>query len=1260
MDPIEDHSSHAEPREWAGDVEGDILKLEDLNTLEGPQKQRANSSDGGFGDDDDFEGPSSVEAEANSSEGGFDIDLAEIPDTTYPLNQRRSPTDGDGQADEDPESNLGRLFDLLDPSNTQGCPNNPDLEENIKSETAIAGVCGFANFANTCYMNSGLQCLLATPTVVKFFTECYSIGTVSKCTNATSPKQENDFGLTDHFGPLLQTVWAGEYRQIKPLEFKENLAEAYPQFRGTQQHDCQEFLALLLDTLHEELRAANNEKVNNQSECGTSMELHTPHSTEKSAPLSIGWLSRHSSFDNGSSEAKKVITTDSIPDEIESRGSPAGSPKSFDSHSSIEDKVTLAIRHCPIPKEVKTGKFADEDDLDEESMDSLAGVCGPSIVQPTSNLIAPDNLKRANVVRFLDEGTKSSVNNISSGLGKSQNSCKSNAALTLSDYMKESKTLNVNVLAEDDEEMNNGISFDSDKFARHEKIRLREAIDNLNTVDPSEGKATANKQTKRLKTINVPVPADTNGDICSSCACSSSDDGSHPCSADSSCDFNGIKRIRLDSSDKEKNVQFERERLQQQQGGACGPGSSPTSGSSLDPARLKEAIEADRFWEKYLASNDTVVARTFQGQFKNTVVCTVCGYVSVSFEPFMYLPVPLPNAHILQLDVVYVSCQPFQPPLSILVNMSPADTAATLKEKVISLLNLSIPTSNLSVAEVIDNHVARVVEDWTSLRHLKEDRKIYVLEVIGKKCEGEDQPNICDNEETPASASSESNNQENGGPVVQSCSIDTGGFPGVSPEVVITCAEKPVAESIAPYPACVICMDDFPPEEMRQHNACDCVMCSPCLDRTIEHHQGSTVDFDETASMSFADGQIKCPGCRQDADPSTEFVTLDLVGKSKPRLRTFILPVVSRLDNADDNFKNKHQIITFGHPTLVQVSNCVTGSSLFKLLSPVNPLLGSLFEFVLVNPSGRTCSRCLFGANCSGCIRIDPSDDTEDVLLQPSDTIAFSFTGNFVSQNDLDRVSQTSQHASMNQTRLKDKLDLQDCLSAFSEREFLDESNPWYCAVCRKHQCASKTLSIWRFPDFLIIYLKRFVYVNNSTGSLKLDKSVSFKVNNLDLTPFLSGPLQADSRPVFNLYGCVCHFGSVGGGHYTAYSRHLGSGEWNYFDDGSISENEIPGESPGDYSSAYILFYQREGSRCENEFQSITRQCRAFALESNGHHSQENGQMGPKTSPTESTEGSEPMILQTCDRSNQLEEDDEDMRPDLSQIIRSLDTPPPS
>jgi hypothetical protein len=54
--------------------------------------------------------------------------------------------------------------------------------------------------------------------------------------------------------------------------------------------------------------------------------------------------------------------------------------------------------------------------------------------------------------------------------------------------------------------------------------------------------------------------------------------------------------------------------------------------------------------------------------------------------------------------------------------------------------------------------------------------------------------------------------------------------------------------------------------------------------------------------------------------------------------------------------------------------------------------------------------------------------------------------------------------------------------------------------------------------------------------------------------------------------------------------------------------------------------------------------------------------MGQKSSPSESVEGSEPMQAED-EGANPLEdeeEEEEETRPDLSQIIRSLDTPPPS
>ena len=54
----------------------------------------------------------------------------------------------------------------------------------------------------------------------------------------------------------------------------------------------------------------------------------------------------------------------------------------------------------------------------------------------------------------------------------------------------------------------------------------------------------------------------------------------------------------------------------------------------------------------------------------------------------------------------------------------------------------------------------------------------------------------------------------------------------------------PFSEPVVEYQPCVICMEEFPPEQLRQHNACDCVMCAPCLERTVEHHQ-SDFDFED-------------------------------------------------------------------------------------------------------------------------------------------------------------------------------------------------------------------------------------------------------------------------------------------------------------------------------------------------------------------------------------------------------------------------------
>lgn len=53
---------------------------------------------------------------------------------------------------------------------------------------------------------------------------------------------------------------------------------------------------------------------------------------------------------------------------------------------------------------------------------------------------------------------------------------------------------------------------------------------------------------------------------------------------------------------------------------------------------------ADECWKNHKARNDSIIVDTCQGQYKSTLVCPVCSKISVTFDPFMYLTLPIPSS----------------------------------------------------------------------------------------------------------------------------------------------------------------------------------------------------------------------------------------------------------------------------------------------------------------------------------------------------------------------------------------------------------------------------------------------------------------------------------------------------------------------------------------------------------------------------------------------------------------------------------------
>ena len=110
------------------------------------------------------------------------------------------------------------------------------------------GTTGLKNVGNTCYMNSTLQCLSATPRFARFFLD----GSYKKAINATNPLGTKGV-LAEAFAQLVRVLWSEQYTFVSPVTFRQAITRFAPAFRGYDQHDSQEFLAFLLDGLHEDL-----------------------------------------------------------------------------------------------------------------------------------------------------------------------------------------------------------------------------------------------------------------------------------------------------------------------------------------------------------------------------------------------------------------------------------------------------------------------------------------------------------------------------------------------------------------------------------------------------------------------------------------------------------------------------------------------------------------------------------------------------------------------------------------------------------------------------------------------------------------------------------------------------------------------------------------------------------------------------------------------------------------------------------------------
>jgi ubiquitin carboxyl-terminal hydrolase 4/11/15 len=142
-----------------------------------------------------------------------------------------------------------------------------------------------------------------------------------------------------------------------------------------------------------------------------------------------------------------------------------------------------------------------------------------------------------------------------------------------------------------------------------------------------------------------------------------------------------------------------------------------------------DAVVAAEAWETHKKRHDSVIVDNFQGLLKSRVICPTCKNVSVTFDPYMFLSVPLPTAQ--QEKVVEVRVLPVDPNKPITAyGVKVSQTGSVFDLKAAISAQTGIKLQRLVVGEIWKGKIYKFFPNNHLIGDIRSGDEVWAWEVI--------------------------------------------------------------------------------------------------------------------------------------------------------------------------------------------------------------------------------------------------------------------------------------------------------------------------------------------------------------------------------------------------------------------------------------------------------------------------------------------------------------------------------------------------